>query len=46
MARREYPVELKINEKLITKVVIDPHYEEKHAESVTGIVNAYRRENK
>lgn len=35
MARREYAVELTINEKQITKVIIDPHYEEKHGESVS-----------
>lgn len=35
MARREYKVKLIINKKQITKVIIDPHYEEKHSESVT-----------
>jgi hypothetical protein len=34
MARREYPIELMINNKKITKVIIDPHYEENHSDSV------------
>ncbi|MBL7664534.1 MAG: hypothetical protein JNM93_05330 [Bacteriovoracaceae bacterium] len=34
MNRREYSVRVKINGILITKAIIDPHYEEKHAESV------------
>jgi len=33
--RREYSISITINRKRITKVIIDPHYEEKHAESVT-----------
>jgi len=34
MSRREYEIEITVNEIKITKVIIDPHYEEKHAESV------------
>ena len=34
MKRREYPLFLIINDVLITKVVIDPHYEQKHQKSV------------
>ncbi len=35
MSRREYPLKLNINGRVLEKVVIDPHYEEKHADSVT-----------
>lgn len=35
MSRREYSVRLNINGRSLEKVVIDPHYEEKHADSVT-----------
>ncbi len=35
MNRRVYPVKLSINGRKLEKVVIDPHYEEKHADSVT-----------
>lgn len=35
MSRREYPLSLNINGKTLEKVIIDPHYEEKHADSVT-----------
>ena len=34
MSRRTYPVNLLINEVHITKVIIDPHYEDNHAESI------------
>lgn len=34
MDRREYKVSLIINAVKVTKVIIDPHYEEKHAESI------------
>jgi len=34
MSRHEYSVNIIVNESLITKVIIDPHYEEKHAESI------------
>ncbi|MCB0342885.1 MAG: hypothetical protein H6626_12615 [Pseudobdellovibrionaceae bacterium] len=34
MSRREYPLSLSINGRKIKKVVIDPHYEEKHSESI------------
>lgn len=41
MSRREYVINITVNEVLITKVIIDPHYEEKHSESVNDeiIVN-------
>lgn len=41
MSRREYAINIAVNEVLITKVIIDPHYEEKHSESVNDeiIVN-------
>jgi len=35
MSRRVYPVKLSINGRSLEKVVIDPHYEKKHSESVT-----------
>jgi hypothetical protein len=34
MSRREYSINITVNEIMITKVIIDPHYEEKHAESI------------
>ncbi len=34
-SRRTYPVTLVVNDRLIHQVIIDPHYEEKHSESVT-----------
>lgn len=34
MKRREYNISITINEILVTRVIIDPHYEEKHAESI------------
>lgn len=34
MSRRIYSVELNINGKHLEKVVIDPHYEEKHSGSI------------
>jgi hypothetical protein len=33
--RREYPLRIVVNGVQITKVIIDPHYEENHAESIT-----------
>lgn len=36
--RREYDVCLVINEQLILKVIIDPHYEKKHRESISDEV--------
>ena len=39
VSRRVYPVHVVINGKSLSSVVIDPHYEEKHAESVSdGII--------
>lgn len=38
MTRREYAVLLTINGKRITKIVIDPHYELKHAESIDDYI--------
>jgi hypothetical protein len=35
VSRREYEISVTVNGTLITKVIIDPHYEEKHAESVS-----------
>jgi hypothetical protein len=36
MSRSEYEIKsISINDTLITKVVIDDHYKEKHAESIT-----------
>lgn len=34
MSRREYDVDLYINGILVNKVIVDPHYEEKHSESI------------
>ncbi|MGB0453470.1 MAG: hypothetical protein ACPGJV_07120 [Bacteriovoracaceae bacterium] len=34
MNRREYEVKLIVNGVLVSKVIIDPHYEEKHSESI------------
>ena len=38
MKRREYTISIVFNEIKITKVVIDPHYELKHAESISDEV--------
>jgi hypothetical protein len=38
MSRRIYPLKLNINGRLLEKVVIDPHYEEKHSKVVTDQV--------
>ena len=32
--RRSYPIEMIINGRSINEIVIDPHYEDKHAESI------------
>lgn len=34
MDRREYKVQLRVNNRSIHKVVIDPHYEVRHSESI------------
>lgn len=34
MSRREYPLKIFVNRVLISKVIIDPHFEEKHSESI------------
>ena len=34
MKRREYDIQITVNKRSIRKVVIDPHYEEKHSASV------------
>ncbi|HXH75936.1 MAG TPA: hypothetical protein VNJ08_13275 [Bacteriovoracaceae bacterium] len=34
MNRREYLVSITVNEILVTKVIIDTHYEAKHSESI------------
>jgi len=36
--RRVYNRNLFVNERRITKIVIDPHYEEKHASSVSDTI--------
>jgi hypothetical protein len=33
--RRTYSVHLTVNDREIRQVIIDPHYEEKHADSIT-----------
>lgn len=38
MSRRVYMLELTINGRFLNKVIIDPHYEEKHANSVSDQV--------
>ena len=35
MERREYDISITVNERQVTKLIIDPHYEEKHSTSVT-----------
>jgi hypothetical protein len=35
MRRREFAIRIVINGRRIIKVIVDPHYEEKHAESIT-----------
>ena len=35
MSRREYDICIEVNDRRINKVIIDPHYEEKHSESIT-----------
>ena len=35
MSRREYPLSLRINGRMISKVIIDSHYEKKHSESIS-----------
>ena len=34
MSRREYKTDIVINEIRITKIIIDPHFEEKHKSSI------------
>lgn len=34
MKRREYHLDLTVNRKRITRVIVDPHYEEKHSSSI------------
>lgn len=34
MKRREYDIEITVNGQTVHKVIIDPHYEEKHGASV------------
>lgn len=33
--RRSYLISITVNDRAINEVIIDPHYEEKHADSVT-----------
>lgn len=35
MSRREYPTNIKVNGVGIVKVIIDPHFEERHSETVS-----------
>jgi hypothetical protein len=35
VSRREYDVSIVLNHRRITKAIIDSHYEEKHAESIS-----------
>ena len=35
MNRREYATNLRVNSRKISKIVIDPHYEEKHGDSIS-----------
>lgn len=35
MKRREYSVSIMVNRVQTNKVIVDPHYEEKHAESIS-----------
>lgn len=37
MSRREYDIKLTVNGRAIAKVIIDSHYEEKHADSVDDV---------
>lgn len=38
MSRREYKTDIVINEIRITKIIIDPHFEEKHKSSINDEV--------
>ena len=38
MSRREYKTDIVINEIWITKIIIDPHFEEKHKSSINDEV--------
>lgn len=38
MSRREYNISIVVNDKRISKVIIDPHFETKHAASITDEV--------
>jgi hypothetical protein len=38
MNRREYAISITVNDRRINKVIVDPHYEEKHADSITDVV--------
>ena len=44
MDRREFPLLIEVNGRQITKLIIDPHYELKHASSVSDdiILNLVR----
>jgi hypothetical protein len=35
MNRREYDISIVVNGQRVTQVIIDPHYEEKHADSIS-----------
>ncbi|MBI3555443.1 MAG: hypothetical protein HY074_04170 [Deltaproteobacteria bacterium] len=36
--RRSYSISIMVNDRLISEIIIDPHYEEKHADSITDEV--------
>ena len=36
--RRSYPISIMVNDRPINEVIIDPHYEEKHSESISDEV--------
>jgi len=35
VSRREYSINITVNRRRIEKVIIDPHFEEKHSESIS-----------
>lgn len=38
MDRREYDISITVNMRQVTKVIIDPHYEAKHSDSISDEV--------
>lgn len=35
MRRREYDIDIIVNHRRLSKVIIDPHFEKKHGKSIT-----------